>query len=171
MYQEKFHKFLKDHAGGLGQAGHQTVFQLLQSYGKINECIKFAENVGAHETVIVHHINKQEFTKALEKIERIPDKKNKNALMLRYCSVFIKNEPERTIESLKKFELEEREVPKLVPAFMNISRDKVETMDKAKTFVVDFCIKKWKSEDKTVHNLALYFYAERKKPEDLLKYL
>jgi hypothetical protein len=44
-------------------------------------------------------------------------------------------------------------------------------MDKAKTFVVDFCIKKWKSEDKTVHNLALYFYAERNKPEDLLKYL
>ena len=155
----------------MGPGGHQTVFQLLQSYGKIAECIKFAENVGAHETVIVHHINKQEFTKALEKIERIPDRKTKNALMIRFCSVFVKNEPEKTLESLRKFELEEKEVPKLVPALMNISRDKVETMDKAKTFVVDFCIKKCKSEDKTLHYLALYFYAERNKPDDLLKYL
>ena len=56
--QNDFHVFLKTHAGGLGQAGHETVFQLLQSHGKINECIRFAEDVGAHEAVIMHYINK-----------------------------------------------------------------------------------------------------------------
>ena len=91
--------------------------------------------------------------------------------MLRYASVFIKNQPDRTIESLYKFEFEEKDVPKLVPAFMNISRDNMQTMDKAKNFVIEYCINKRKSQDKTVHNLALYFYAERNKPEELLSYL
>jgi hypothetical protein len=27
--QQRFHEFLKAHAGSLGQAGHETVFQLL----------------------------------------------------------------------------------------------------------------------------------------------
>lgn len=93
----------------------------------------------------MHYINKQEFLKALEKIERIPDRKTKNAVMLRYASVFIKNQPDRTIESLYRFEFEEKDVPKLVPAFMNISRDNMQTMDKAKNFVIEYCINKRKS--------------------------
>lgn len=44
-------------------------------------------------------------------------------------------------------------------------------LDKAKNFVVDYCINKRKSKDKTVHNLALYFYAERDRPDELLGYL
>lgn len=54
---------------------------------------------------------------------------------------------------------------------MNISRENMQTMDKAKNFVIEYCINKRKSQDKTVHNLALYFYAERNKPEELLSYL
>ena len=65
--------------------------------------------------------------------------------MLRYASVFIKNQPDRTIERLYKFEFEEKDVPKLVPAFMNISRDNMQTMDKAKNFVIEYCINKRKS--------------------------
>ncbi len=145
------------------------MFQLLQSHGKINECIKFAEDVGAHEAVIVHYINKQEFQKALKKVESIPDKKSKNQVMLRYASVFIKNLPELTIDALSKFD--DIDVAKLVPAFMNIPRTPANVMDKAKNFVIDYCINKRKSTDKTVHNLALYFYAERDKPDELLSYL
>ena len=92
----------------------------MQSHGKINECIRFAEDVGAHEAVIVHYINKQEYKKALEKVERIPDKATKNSVMLRYASVFIKNLPELTIEALPRFD--EIKVEKLVPAFMNIPK-------------------------------------------------
>jgi poly-gamma-glutamate capsule biosynthesis protein CapA/YwtB (metallophosphatase superfamily) len=125
--------------------------------------------VGAHEAVIVHYINKQEYKRALEKVERIPDRKTKNQVMLRYASVFIKNLPELTIEALSKFE--DIDVPKLVPAFMNIPRNPVTVLDKAKNFVIDYCINKRKSTEKTVHNLALYFYAERNKPDELLAFL
>jgi poly-gamma-glutamate capsule biosynthesis protein CapA/YwtB (metallophosphatase superfamily) len=149
------------------------VFQILQSHGKINECIRFAEDVGAHEAVIVHYINKQEYLRALEKVERIPDRATKNTVMLRYASVFIKNLPEQTIIALSKFE--DIKVEKLVPAFMNIPRTPTgpggKVLDMAKNFVIDYCINKRKSKDKTVHNLALYFYAERDKPDDLLAYL
>jgi vacuolar protein sorting-associated protein 18 len=145
------------------------VFQLLQSHGKINECIRFAEDVGAHEAVIVHYINKQDYVRALEKVERIPDRQMKNSVMLRYASVFIKNLPDKTIEALSKFE--DIRVEKLVPAFMNIPKTPGPVLDKAKNFVIDYCINKRKSKDKTVHNLALYFYAERDRPDDLLAYL
>ena len=89
--------------------------------------------------------------------------------MLRYASVFIKNLPELTIDALSKFD--DIDVAKLVPAFMNIPRTPANVMDKAKNFVIDYCINKRKSTDKTVHNLALYFYAERDKPDELLSYL
>lgn len=70
--------------------------------------------------MIVHYINKQEYLRALEKVERIPDRQTKNTVMLRYASVFIKNLPEQTIDALSKFE--DIKVEKLVPAFMNIPR-------------------------------------------------
>jgi hypothetical protein len=119
----------------------------------------------------MHYINKQDFKKALEKIEKISERKKKNQVMLRYASVFLKNKPEATIDSLYKFEFDEKEIPKLVPAFMNIPRDPVTIMDRAKNFVIEYCILKRKSQDKTVHNLALYFFAERNKPSELLGYL
>jgi hypothetical protein len=89
--------------------------------------------------------------------------------MLRYASVFLKNMPEATIEALSKFE--DIDVGKLVPSFMNIPRTPVTVLDKAKQFVIDYCINKRRSKEKTVHNLALYFYAERNKPDELLAYL
>jgi hypothetical protein len=44
-------------------------------------------------------------------------------------------------------------------------------MDDALNYVTEHCIKRRKSRDKTVHNLAFYLYAERKKPDELLEYL
>jgi hypothetical protein len=46
---------------------------VLQSHGKIEECIQFAEDVKNYETVIVHYINKQDYKKALEKVFNITD--------------------------------------------------------------------------------------------------
>lgn len=103
----------------------------------------------------------------MKKVQTISDEKTKNSIMLRYASVFIKNLPSKTIEVLKTFKT--IDIPKLIPAFMNIPRGK--PMDEALTYVIDYCIRKRKSREKTVHNLAFYFYAEREKPEELLYYL
>lgn len=87
--------------------------------------------------------------------------------MLRYASVFIKNLPLKAIEILKTFKT--IDIPKLIPAFMNIPKG--QPMDEALNYVIEYCIKRRKSREKTVHNLAFYFYAEREKPDELLNYL
>lgn len=47
--QEEFKEFLKDYEEDLD---NDTIFQLLQSHGKINECIIFAtQKVDLHELV------------------------------------------------------------------------------------------------------------------------
>ena len=48
---------------------------------------------------------------------------------------------------------------------------KLEALDDALSYVTEHCIKKMKSKEKTVHNLAIYFYAEREKPDEMLDFL
>lgn len=103
----------------------------------------------------------------MNKVQTISDEKTKNSIMLRYASVFIKNLPSKTLEVLKTFKT--IDIPKLIPAFMNIPKGKA--MDEALNYVIDYCIRRRKSREKTVHNLAFYFYAEREKPDELLEYL
>lgn len=57
-----FQEFLNRHKEHLDE---ETIFQVLQSHGKIEECIKYAEMIERYDTVIVHYINKQEHDKAL----------------------------------------------------------------------------------------------------------
>ena len=89
--------------------------------------------------------------------------------MLRYASVFIKKVPKPTLAALKSSSFKSIDIPKLIPSFM--SSLKAEAIDDALSYVVDHCIKRRKSKDKTVHNLAFFFYAERNQPDDLLDFL
>lgn len=52
---------------------------------------------------------------------------------------------------------------------MNIPKGK--PMDEALRYIMDNCIKRIQIKDKTVHNLAMYFFAQREKPDELLDYL
>lgn len=52
---DSFRDFLKSNKDNVNE---ETVFQVLQSHGKIDECIKYAEMVQRYDTVIVHYINK-----------------------------------------------------------------------------------------------------------------
>lgn len=104
---------------------------------------------------------------ALQKIQSIADEKTKNQIMLRYASVLLKNTPIKAIEVLKTFR--SIDIPKLIPAFMNITKGKA--MDEALHYITEFIVRPRKSREKTVHNLLLYFYAEREKPDELLNFL
>ena len=43
-----------------------TILQLLQSHGQIEDCIKFADAMKLYQKLVVHFINKRENKKALE---------------------------------------------------------------------------------------------------------
>jgi len=46
-----------------------TIYQLLQNYGRIEEFIEFAELKQDYETVILHYINEKDINKALQKLQ------------------------------------------------------------------------------------------------------
>jgi hypothetical protein len=109
--------------------------------------------------------------------------------MLRYASVFIKNCPKQAIHALKTNSFKKIDIPKLIPAFINLKmpgqeidftgkaeqnperQKKLEALDDALKYVTEHCIKTMSSKEKTVHNLAIYFYAEREKPDEMLDFL
>lgn len=98
----------------------ETIFQVLQSHGKIDECIKYAEIIERYDTVIVHYINKQEHEKALQKVTEIKDEVKRNETMLRYASIFLNKCAKPTIQELQRQQFRKIDIPKLMPAFMNI---------------------------------------------------
>lgn len=91
---DEFRAFLAEHKDNVDE---ETIFQVLQSHGKINECIKYAELIERYDTVIVHYINKQEHDKALQKVTEIKEEVKRNETMLRYASIFVNKCAKETI--------------------------------------------------------------------------
>ena len=135
-----------------------TLYQILQSHGKIDECIQYAESVNHFETVIVHYVNKKEYETALKKLVQIEDGKQRLKLMYRYCSVFLKNIPELVFVALKDEKFNFIEVKKLMPNFI----DTISLRDKAKLtldYLEDHLAIRRSCSDKSLHNTIFYFYA------------
>ena len=115
-----------------------TIFQVLQSHGRIDECIEFAEKIKRYDTVIVHYINKQDFRKALLMIAEIEQEDKRNAEMTRYASLFLNKCAKDTIEQLQRSQYKNIDIPKLMPSFQNIQRQ--QEMKYARDFITDYCI-------------------------------
>jgi vacuolar protein sorting-associated protein 18 len=70
LLKENLHTFLEENEKCLDS---NTVFEIMQSHGQIDECIQYAERSKNYETVIVHYLNKKDFETALHKISEITD--------------------------------------------------------------------------------------------------
>lgn len=112
---------------------------MLQSHGKIKECIQFAEVCGCFQKLIVHYINKGDFLKALEKIESVQDTEIQQAQMLKYASILIKKVPKETLKSLEGERFWSINFSKLMPSLMGIPK---EFINEAKQFVSKHCIER-----------------------------
>ena len=126
---------------------------------------------------------------ALQKCCEITEEKMRNDIMLRYASVFIKNVPKQVIAQLRTNSFKNIDIPKLITAFINLKMpeqdfdlsgkneknleksERTEALNDALLYVTEHCVKKMRSREKTVHNLAFYFYANKEDPEDLLNFL
>mmetsp|Transcript_34578 Transcript_34578/g.52884 ORF Transcript_34578/g.52884 Transcript_34578/m.52884 type:complete len:127 (+) Transcript_34578:1155-1535(+) len=122
-----------------------------------------------YDTVIVHFINKQQYSTALAKVTEIKDEAKRNDMMLRYASVFLNKCAKETIEELKRPQYKTIEIAKLMPSFMNIciENDKKHALE----YLTNFCIGKRSNKSKTVHNMAFFFHSEINDPERMLKFL
>lgn len=166
MKQIDLHDFLNEHKENMNE---ETVFQVLQSHGKIDECIEYAEMIQRYDTVIVHYINKQEHTRALQKVSEIKEEETRFQTMLRYASIFVNKCCMETISELKKKEYKGIEIPKLMPAFMNIKEGN--DMKMALDYITNYCINRRGERAKTVHNMAFYFHSKINDSQSILKFL
>jgi len=158
--------FLNDHKDNVNE---ETIFQVLQSHGKIDECIEYAELIERYDTVIVHYINKQDHVRALQKVTEIKEKVKRHETMLRYASIFVNKCARETIAELKKKEYSDIEIPKLMPAFMNIREG--DDMKMALDYITNYCINKKNCKSKTVHNMAFFFHSKINDAKRIIEFL
>lgn len=162
---DKLKVFLSLHKNDLDA---MTTYNLLQSHGRIDEWVYFAELKDNIELVILHHINQQQFKKALQKLTCI-DPASQEELLYRYAPVFIKNEPKNTVSimiSVGKQAKDRFDPVKVLPALMNVpARFREEAIRFEK-----FCVDELQSREHSLHDLYLFHLAEGDESQ-LLKYL
>lgn len=93
----------------------ETIFQLLQSHGRINDyCLELAKKIkNNEETLVIHSINKQEFREALSIIDSAKDPEIKFFLTHKYGLVLCVREPSYYLQIISRQKLDETEKDKL----------------------------------------------------------
>ena len=163
--EEDFRTFLSLHSNDLDAI---TVYTLLQTHGRIDDWVYFAELKGNFEMVILHHMNQQEFVIALTKLEHV-DSFSRESLLYRYSPIFMQNEPEMTVKLLMDTAAERRgilDLKRLIPGLLNVP---IELRNHAIKFEL-FCAQELGMKDKNLHNLLIFHLAETNSPL-LSKYL
>lgn len=164
-FEEDFRTFLSLHHNDLDAV---TTYTLLQTHGRIDDWVYFAELKGNFEMVILHHMNQQEFAIALEKLEHV-DPLSRENLLYRYSPLFMQNEPKKTVELLTKTARERHgilDLKRLIPGLLNVPVD-------LRAYAIEFelfCVQGLQMKDKSLHNLLIFHLAETR-PALLLEYL
>lgn len=164
--EDKFQKFLLDYQNDLDE---EATCDILQSHGRIEDWVFFADLKKKHEMVILHHINQTEFGKALNKLDQI-DPVGKEALLCKYAPILMKYEPKRVIEILieiAKYKKGQIDFSKIIPALMNADHGSREEAIKLEYFL----IKELKTKDKSINNLYIFHLSETEGEKKLVEYL
>lgn len=164
-YEREFHAFLIQNKKDLDE---DTVMQLLQSHGKINDCIKYANSMEQFARLIPYYINAGQYQEALKMLKKIPSAEERYYQMTKYMSTLIKKAPIQTIEVLESPGFRKIDLAKLMPALMDCPDD---ARLSARRFVEEHCIKQRRSQESSVHNMCFYLYAKSDDSTDLLTYL
>ncbi len=155
LAKAELRKFLENRKEDLDAV---TTYTLLQSHGRIDDWVYFAELKNNYEIVVLHHINQQQFKKALNILDKI-DPSNQESLLYKYAPVFIKNEPTLTVNILIKVgrtQMRTFDPKKLLPALMNVPPN----FRKAAIQFEKFCIEQLNCRDKSIHNLLVFHLAD-----------
>ncbi len=159
-----------------------TIYQLLQNYGRIEEFIEFAELKQDYETVILHYINEKDINKALQKLKNytiyLGDEeevmKKLAEIFVNYAYLFMKQLPGDSIELLTKGFKKIIPPEKIVTAIMNTTENK----DGEGNFneILNYLRELIKEDvqDKNIHNLYLLYLSKCVEPtvkKELIDYL
>lgn len=164
--EKQLQRFLEKHQLDLDE---ETTCDLLQSHGRIEDWVFFADLRKKHEMVMLHHINQQEIRKALTKLGQI-DPNGKENLLYKFAPIFMKYEPRRSVEILIDMAKQKKgniDVKRLIPALMNVDQSSREEAIKFESFL----IRDLKLKDKALHNLYLFHLSESDGEQRIIEYL
>ena len=89
--------------------------------------------------------------------------------MLRYASIFLNKCAKPTIADLQRQQYKKIDIPKLMPAFMNIQNEKDQRI--ALEYITNHCITRRGNRSKTVHNMAFFFHSKINDPDRMIRFL
>ena len=160
----------------------ETIYQLLQNYGRIDEFIVFAEMKGDYETIILHYINEKNIKKALDKIKiycsYIEDDDITIEILAnifeKFIFLFMKEYPKETIELLEKKFNKRNSLEKIISAIMNTTN--IEEGNENFNVILNYLrnLIKIGTDNKNIHNLYLYYLSKCKsisEQTELINYL
>ena len=102
-----------------------TVFELLQSHGRMNDyCLSMAKKIKKYEqSLVVHSINKQNFKEALNHIDQIEDKEMRIESIVKFGRALINHEPTQYLRALQSPDFADIEKNKLVPILLQAPKN------------------------------------------------
>ncbi|KAK9133746.1 hypothetical protein Scep_013274 [Stephania cephalantha] len=161
---KEFRAFLSDSKDVLDEV---TTMKLLESYGRVDELVYFANLKEQYEIVVHHYIQQGEAKKALEVLQKptVPVD-----LQYKFAPDLIMLDAYETVESwMATSNLDPR---RLIPAMMRYTSEphaKNETHEVIK--YLEFCVHRLLNEDSGVHDLLLWLYAKQEDDGALLRFL
>lgn len=66
-----------------------TVYEIMQSHGRIADCLNFAKEMDNYENVITHYVNEQSYMEAVSFIKALASRDSKRALEMVYKFAYI----------------------------------------------------------------------------------
>jgi len=131
-------------------------YSLLQSHGRFREFVQFAESRGKFEDVILHHINEEKYSKALDKMKKLKTATLKKKLAYKHSVPLMREQTRDFIDFLEN-DIRDFELPKLIAAFMAVPPNR-------KMLVVDFlwhyCTETTLCKEKSIHNIYVFLLSE-----------
>ncbi|OSC99516.1 hypothetical protein PYCCODRAFT_1479848 [Trametes coccinea BRFM310] len=132
----------------------RTVYELIQGHGRTDMYLHYASVIGDHERVVEHWVMEEEWTKAIDVINRQPNLD----LYYRFAPVLMRQAPKETVDSwLRQRALDPL---RLVPALLRLQhapRDPL-SPNHAVRFL-NHVIFEQGNTSPTIHNLMITFYA------------
>ncbi|XP_048594188.1 vacuolar sorting protein 18-like [Brassica napus] len=161
---QEFRAFMSDSKDVLDEA---TTMKLLESYGRVEELVYFANLKEQYEIVIHHYIQQGEAKKALEVLQKSSVSEE---LQYKFAPELIMLDAYETVEAwMANKNLNPR---RLITAMMRYSSEphaKNETHEVIK--YLEFCVHQLHNEDPGIHNLLLSLYAKQEDDSALLRFL
>ncbi|KAF6767215.1 Clathrin, heavy chain/VPS, 7-fold repeat [Kalmanozyma brasiliensis GHG001] len=153
LITEELHQFLATYRSLLDP---QTTFDLIKKHGRSDVYLHFASVVGDHDRIVRHHVQTQQWTKAIDAI----NKQDSLELYYSFAPVLMRHAPAQTVDCWSR--QRSLDARKLIPALLQHKPDlDLGETDQAVKYLAGIIAGKNGSKDTAIHNLLLTLLARR----------